>query len=46
MIKTGELAFIGQIKFDVKRFDLPSFFASILQGVTLQTRSMNKSIIP
>lgn len=45
MIKTGELAFTGQIKFDVKRFDLPSFFTSILQGVTLQTRSMNKSII-
>lgn len=35
----------GQIKFGIKRFDLPSFFASILQSVTLQTRSMNKSII-
>ena len=36
----------GQIKFGIKRFDLPSFFTSILQSVTLQTRSMNKSIIP
>lgn len=46
MIKTGELAFIGQIKFGINRFDLPLFFSPILQGVTPQTRSMNKSIIP
>ena len=38
--------FIGQIKIDVNRFDLPSFFSPILQSITPQTRSTNKSIIP
>lgn len=46
MIKTGELAFTGQIKFGIKRFDLPLFFSPILQSITPQTRSTNKSIIP
>lgn len=38
MIKTGELAFTGQIKFGIKRFDLPVFYFDIAERHSTDTQ--------